>query len=180
MISAERIMGYSHLDSEASLETLPPHKPPPPDWPDKGALTMEDVAFRYSDDLPLVLKNLSFSIKPSEKVRVGPNLCGTHSSSLPHPIQVGIVGRTGAGKSSLVSILFRLAEPFGQILIDGVDTKELGLHDLRRHISIIPQVCTLIWACGHTPPHTVALWLCVSAGPSAVQWHHEAQPGPFR
>ena len=68
MISAERVMAYSKLDPEASLETLPPHSPPPPDWPDKGSLSLEDVAFRYSDDMPLVLKNLSFSIKPSEKV----------------------------------------------------------------------------------------------------------------
>ena len=68
MVSAERVMAYSRLDSEASLETLPPHSSPPPTWPDKGSLSLEDVAFRYSDDLPLVLKNLSFSIKPSEKV----------------------------------------------------------------------------------------------------------------
>ena len=61
-------MAYSKLDPEASLETLPPHSPPPPNWPDKGSLSLEDVAFRYSDDMPLVLKNLSFSIKPSEKV----------------------------------------------------------------------------------------------------------------
>ena len=54
--------------------------------------------------------------------------------------QIGIVGRTGAGKSSLISVLFRLAEPFGQVKVDGIDSKEIGLHDLRQHISIIPQV----------------------------------------
>ena len=68
MISAERVMDYSRLESEASLETTPPHQPPPPDWPSQGALSFNDIAFRYSPDLPLVLKNLSFSIRPSEKV----------------------------------------------------------------------------------------------------------------
>ena len=53
------------------------------------------------------------------------------------------MGRTGAGKSSVISVLFRLAEPFGQVQIDGIDSKEIGLHDLRRRISIIPQVCVV-------------------------------------
>ncbi len=58
--------------------------------------------------------------------------------------QIGIVGRTGAGKSSLLSVLYRLAEPYGMVTIDGVNTKDIGLHDIRRNISIIPQVhsCT--------------------------------------
>lgn len=56
------------------------------------------------------------------------------------PLQIGIVGRTGAGKSSLISALFRLAEPEGQILVDGFPTSELGLHTLRQRVSIIPQV----------------------------------------
>ena len=68
MISAERIMGYSNIDSEAPLETLPPHEKPSPAWPEKGEIVLDDVSFRYSVDLPLVLKSLSFHIKPSEKV----------------------------------------------------------------------------------------------------------------
>jgi ATP-binding cassette subfamily C (CFTR/MRP) protein 4 len=57
---------------------------------------------------------------------------------------VGVVGRTGAGKSSLVSALFRLAEPQGKIYVDGILTSELGLHDLRQKMSIIPQVLLLL------------------------------------
>jgi ABC-type multidrug transport system fused ATPase/permease subunit len=119
MISGERVMRYTRLEPEAELETLPQNEKPPPSWPDKGMITMEDVAFQYSSELPLVLKDLCFTIQPAEKV--------------------GIVGRTGAGKSSLISVLYRLAEPHGLITIDGVDTKAIGLHDLRKKMSIIPQ-----------------------------------------
>ena len=118
MVSAERVMGYCKLESEASLETLP-HTSPPPDWPNKGEIVLEDVSFQYSSELPLVLKGLSLTIHPGEKV--------------------GVVGRTGAGKSSLISVLYRLAEPHGVVTIDGINTKTIGLHDLRKHISIIPQ-----------------------------------------
>ena len=119
MISAERILQYSRLESEPPLETLLPSDRPPADWPDKGQITMDNVCFQYSSDLPLVLKDVTFSVQPAEKI--------------------GIVGQTGAGKSSLLSVLFRLAEPYGSITIDGVETESLGLHDLRKNMSIIPQ-----------------------------------------
>lgn len=119
MISTERIMAYGRLEHEASLETEPPEERPPDDWPHSGVIKMDRVRFRYAKSLPYVIDNLSFSVKPSEKI--------------------GIVGRTGAGKSSLISILFRLAEPEGSIMIDAVNTKSIGLHDLRGKISIIPQ-----------------------------------------
>ena len=119
MISTERILAYGNLKTEASLETEPSSSKPPEDWPTKGEIVLEDVSLKYSSSLPLILKNLSFSVKPSEKI--------------------GIVGRTGAGKSSIITVLFRMAEPAGSINIDGIDIKSIGLHDLRKKISIIPQ-----------------------------------------
>ncbi|XP_063005613.1 ATP-binding cassette sub-family C member 4 isoform X2 [Melospiza melodia melodia] len=116
MISVERVMEYTELEKEAPWET---NKHPPPEWPNQGMIAFENVNFTYSLDGPLVLRHLSAVIKPKEKV--------------------GIVGRTGAGKSSLIAALFRLAEPEGRIWIDMYLTSELGLHDLRKKISIIPQ-----------------------------------------
>ncbi|XP_062343792.1 ATP-binding cassette sub-family C member 4 isoform X4 [Cinclus cinclus] len=116
MISVERVMEYTELEKEAPWETS---KHPPPEWPNQGMIAFENVNFTYSLDGPLVLRHLSVLIKPKEKV--------------------GIVGRTGAGKSSLIAALFRLAEPEGRIWIDKYLTSELGLHDLRKKISIIPQ-----------------------------------------
>uniref|UniRef100_A0A8U7M3P9 Multidrug resistance-associated protein 4 n=1 Tax=Corvus moneduloides TaxID=1196302 RepID=A0A8U7M3P9_CORMO len=116
MISVERAMEYTELEKEAPWET---NKHPPTEWPNQGMIAFENVNFTYSLDGPLVLRHLSVLIKPKEKV--------------------GIVGRTGAGKSSLIAALFRLAEPEGRIWIDKYLTSELGLHDLRKKISIIPQ-----------------------------------------
>ncbi|KAM4537947.1 ATP-binding cassette sub-family C member 4-like isoform 2-T2 [Fundulus diaphanus] len=116
MTSVERVVEYTELESEAAWET---EKRPPPDWPSRGTVIFDSVNFSYTADGPLVLKDISATIQPSEKV--------------------GIVGRTGAGKSSLISALFRLAEPQGKIYIDGVLTSEIGLHDLRQKMSIIPQ-----------------------------------------
>ncbi|CAN9498397.1 unnamed protein product [Ophioblennius macclurei] len=116
MTSVERVVEYTELKSEAPWET---QRRPPADWPSRGGITFNKVNFSYSADGPTVLKNVSTSFQPCEKV--------------------GIVGRTGAGKSSLISALFRLSEPRGNIVIDGVVTSEIGLHDLRQRMSIIPQ-----------------------------------------
>ncbi|KAF4111886.1 hypothetical protein G5714_006681 [Onychostoma macrolepis] len=116
MTSVERVVEYTELESEAPWET---QKRPPPDWPNRGLITFDRVNFSYSSDGPVILKNISAMFRPREKV--------------------GIVGRTGAGKSSLISALFRLTEPEGKILVDGVLTSEIGLHDLRQKMSIIPQ-----------------------------------------
>ncbi|XP_015609770.1 probable multidrug resistance-associated protein lethal(2)03659 isoform X2 [Cephus cinctus] len=118
MTSVERILEYSNIESEPSLESAA-EKKPKDDWPSQGQIEFSDVYMRYSSLDPPVLKNLNFVIKPREKV--------------------GIVGRTGAGKSSLISALFRLADIKGSIKLDDVDTSEIGLHDFRSKLSIIPQ-----------------------------------------
>uniref|UniRef100_A0A4W3IBQ5 Multidrug resistance-associated protein 4 n=1 Tax=Callorhinchus milii TaxID=7868 RepID=A0A4W3IBQ5_CALMI len=116
MTSVERVLEYTELQSEAAWESS---KPPPKDWPNKGTVVFDGVNFSYSVNADPVLKNLNLTIRSKEKV--------------------GLVGRTGAGKSSLIAALFRLAEPEGKIMIDGILTSELGLHELRQNMSIIPQ-----------------------------------------
>ncbi|KAL0963885.1 hypothetical protein UPYG_G00314870 [Umbra pygmaea] len=116
MTSVERVVEYTELESEAPWET---DERPPPDWPKHGSITFDRVNFSYSAGGPMVLKNLSAVFRSREKV--------------------GIVGRTGAGKTSLISALFRLAEPEGRIFIDSVPSSGIGLHTLRQKMSIIPQ-----------------------------------------
>ncbi|KAL5005221.1 hypothetical protein ScPMuIL_018677 [Solemya velum] len=118
MISVERVLEYTNLPSEAPLESEKDKKPPST-WPSKGEIVGDTVCLQYSLDGPLVLKHINFKIRSMEKV--------------------GIVGRTGAGKSSLIAMLFRLVEPTGSITIDDIDIKGIGLHDLRNQVSIIPQ-----------------------------------------
>lgn len=118
MVSVERVMEYANLKSEPPLTTEPKYRPFA-GWPDKGAVEFKGVNLRYSASGELILKDLNVLIRPQEKI--------------------GIVGRTGAGKSSIIQALFRLAYLEGTIEIDGIDTKTLGLHDLRSQISIIPQ-----------------------------------------
>ncbi|XP_054886827.1 ATP-binding cassette sub-family C member 5-like [Poeciliopsis prolifica] len=118
--SVERINHYiKSLDSEAPRQS-PEAAAPAPSWPQQGKISFQDVDMRYRDHLPLVLKNLSFTILPEETV--------------------GIVGRTGSGKSSLAVALFRLVElSAGSIVIDGIDIAQIGLDDLRSKLAIIPQ-----------------------------------------
>ncbi|CAH1105143.1 unnamed protein product [Psylliodes chrysocephalus] len=115
MTSVERVQEYADLKQEEDNTTYEP----PADWPSNGEVEFSDMSLHYSPDDPPVLKNLSFTIKPNEKI--------------------GIVGRTGAGKSSLIQALFRLTYIDGKILLDGVDTKTVSLKKLRSKISIIPQ-----------------------------------------
>ena len=91
---------------------------------EKGKIRFENLCFKYQPNLPIVLNKLSFKIKPGEKI--------------------GIVGRTGSGKSSILHVLCRLTEPeSGTIFIDGQDYRNFGLHDLRKQISVIPQSVVL-------------------------------------
>ncbi|EZA47172.1 putative multidrug resistance-associated protein [Ooceraea biroi] len=96
-----------------------PETKPPDDWPTKGHVEFKDVSLKYSPTGIYVLRNISFNVMPKEKI--------------------GIVGRTGAGKSSLINALFRLACVEGEIYIDKVSTDAIALHDFRSKISIIPQ-----------------------------------------
>ncbi|CDK29420.1 unnamed protein product [Kuraishia capsulata CBS 1993] len=118
--SVERMCEYAlDLPQEAAYNSQPPHVPPQ-DWPTTGRIDFNQVSLAYRPGLPLVLRNLSFSVKDGEKI--------------------GICGRTGAGKSSIMTALYRLSElDGGSISIDGVDVSKIGLHDLRSALSIIPQ-----------------------------------------
>ena len=130
MMSVERVLEYAQIAPEPNLRDtgkvskrtekqvdIPANAPK--NWPAKGLIRFKDVYMRYAEDEAPVLMGLNTDIQPGEKI--------------------GIVGRTGAGKSSLISALFRLARIEGVIEIDGIDTGSICLEDLRRHISIIPQ-----------------------------------------
>lgn len=114
----ERVLEYTDLKTEAewNIEETKPEK----GWPLEGSIEFAKYSTRYRPGLDLVLQGLDVTVRPGEKV--------------------GIVGRTGAGKSSLTLALFRLIESAeGTIKIDGLDIARLGLHQLRRRLTIIPQ-----------------------------------------
>lgn len=122
IVSVERVLEYARL---------PPEKPdiikdnrPPNSWPAHGAVSFVNYSTRYREGLDLVLKDINLNIKPHEKI--------------------GVVGRTGAGKSSLTLAMFRIIEPAeGHISIDDLNTSTIGLLDLRRRLAIIPQDAAL-------------------------------------
>lgn len=117
-VNLERLIEYGNLVPEADL--IVENNRPAPEWPSKGSISFVDYTTRYREGLDPVLKNISLDIKPSEKI--------------------GIVGRTGAGKSSLTLALFRIIEATsGNINIDAVNTSAIGLFDLRSQLNIIPQ-----------------------------------------
>ncbi|KAK4056218.1 hypothetical protein OIO90_002659 [Microbotryomycetes sp. JL221] len=118
IVSVERVQEYIDLKPEAPLEK--PDSEPDDSWPQEGSIEFQNVSARYRDNLDLVLKGVDFKIKGGEKV--------------------GVCGRTGAGKSSLTMVLYRVIEAEnGKIVIDGVDVSSIGLHTLRSRLSIIPQ-----------------------------------------
>ncbi|KAI4485478.1 hypothetical protein M0804_006983 [Polistes exclamans] len=118
MTSVERVLEYSHLKEEPMLESNPKCKSPK-DWPKHGHVEFKNVKLKYGPMEPYILKDITFTIIPKEKI--------------------GIVGRTGSGKSSLINALFQLSSVEGEIFIDGIPINTIGLHDFRSKISIIPQ-----------------------------------------
>ncbi|CEM33729.1 unnamed protein product [Vitrella brassicaformis CCMP3155] len=119
IVCVERVQEYATtLPQEAAL--VVEGNRPPSDWPQKGRLSLKNLQVRYRPGLPLVLKGLTVTIEGGQKI--------------------GIVGRTGAGKSTLMQVLLRLVEPTaGYIEVDGIECTKIGLDDLRKQFSIIPQ-----------------------------------------
>ncbi|KAG5729874.1 Multidrug resistance-associated protein 1 [Termitomyces sp. T112] len=121
MNAVERVLHYTELSPEAASTTP---DDPPPSWPEKGQISFTNVDLAYREGLPLVLKDVSFNVHSGEKI--------------------GIVGRTGAGKSSLLHALFRTVElRNGKIEIDGCDISRMGLSTLRNSIALVPQDSTM-------------------------------------
>ena len=121
MTSVERVLEYCELDQEPPAQ-VPSKFRPPSNWPSQGRITFNNVSMSHSKDphAPHSLSNITLTILPHEKI--------------------GIVGRTGAGKSSFIQTLFRMGTLVqGHITIDHIDISTIGLDDLRQRISIIPQ-----------------------------------------
>ncbi|CCG81763.1 ATP-dependent bile acid permease [Taphrina deformans PYCC 5710] len=122
MNSVERVSEY--LDIEQEAPALIEKNRMPAEWPTKGEIDVKNLVLQYAPDLPAVIRDVTFHIKGGSKI--------------------GIVGRTGAGKSTIATAFFRLVEPTsGSIAIDGIDITTIGLRDLRQGLTIIPQDPTL-------------------------------------
>ncbi|XP_062153987.1 ABC transporter C family member 8-like [Alnus glutinosa] len=122
IVSVERIKQFMHIPPEPPA--IVQDKRPPSSWPSKGRIELQALKIKYRPNAPLVLKGITCTFKEGTRV--------------------GVVGRTGSGKTTLISALFRLVEPAsGKILVDGVDICSIGLKDLRMKLSIIPQEPTL-------------------------------------
>lgn len=119
MNSVERLDYYAARIPNEAPAVIESNRPPS-GWPEKGVVEFKGMAMRYTPELPIILRNISLNIASREKI--------------------GIVGRTGSGKSSLMQALFRMIEPCeGSVVIDGVDIGKIGLKDLRSRLAIIPQ-----------------------------------------
>uniref|UniRef100_A0A8C3UVV5 ABC-type glutathione-S-conjugate transporter n=1 Tax=Catharus ustulatus TaxID=91951 RepID=A0A8C3UVV5_CATUS len=117
IVAVERVHEYMKVKNEAPWVTK---NRPPRGWPSRGEIQFIDYKVRYRPELDLVLQGITCNIGSTEKI--------------------GVVGRTGAGKSSLTNCLFRVLEAAGgKIIIDDVDIATIGLHDLRNNLTIIPQ-----------------------------------------
>ena len=121
MTSAERTLAYTKINAEKGRDI---NKDPPENWPHSGAIQFKNVSLWHYEDGPKVLKSLNFNISSMEKI--------------------GIAGRTGAGKSSLIAALMRLAETDGEIIVDDMDIMKLNVMCTRRSISTISQSPILI------------------------------------
>lgn len=120
LVSSQRIVEYTKLETEDELVKPGDAALEKAGWPQLGEITFDDVSMRYREGLDPSLRELKCKMEPGFKV--------------------GIVGRTGAGKSTILQVLFRMTELCGgDILIDGQRIKDIGLHILRRNVAYIPQ-----------------------------------------
>jgi ABC-type multidrug transport system fused ATPase/permease subunit len=145
MNAAERVIEYSELETESQGGQVPPAA-----WPTSGTLEVNDLVVGYAEDLPPVLKGISFEVKDNERI--------------------GVIGRTGAGKSSLTLALFRFLEArSGSVVVDGLEISKMDLHSLRSRLAIIPQV-------GHLSTQPTLLQLTACTGSRALLRYHPQQP----